>query len=100
MISKSFKTTSNLSLNILSRIPPVYLTLEKENEQYQILNEGKNFIWNDIAYNETQIMQKYDHWHNHPSKKISIPFVQTEEQVDYRIYTDGSKKEKETGAAL
>lgn len=100
MISKSFKTTSNVSLNILSKIPPVYLTIEKENEQYKILNEGKNFIWNNTSYTENQIMCKYDHWQNHPSKKISIPYVETEEHVDYRIYTDGSKKEQETGAAF
>lgn len=31
MTTKAFKTTSNLYLNIMAKIPPVYLTIEKKN---------------------------------------------------------------------
>lgn len=32
MLTKAFKTTSNISLNVLAKIPPIYLTIEKESE--------------------------------------------------------------------
>lgn len=100
LITKSFKTTSNLSLNILANIPPLHLTIEKENELHYILKKGKNFTWQQKVYTENEIMKKHDQWQDHPANKVSIPFGTTEEEADFKIYTDGSKKEKETGAAF
>ncbi|KAH9377673.1 hypothetical protein HPB48_007745 [Haemaphysalis longicornis] len=100
MITKAFKTASNLSLNIMAKIPPVYLTIEKQIEQYGALKEGKTFSCDDKLYTSNQIMKKYNLWTDHPANKSGIVITPTEEIVDYRIYTDGSKTEKEVRAAF
>lgn len=100
MITKAFKTTSNASLNILAKVPPLHLIIEKENEQHAIFKKGKSFKWENEVFSQNQIMKKYDHWQNHPTDKIGITITKNEEESDYKIYTDGSKKEKEVGAAF
>ncbi|KAH9369545.1 hypothetical protein HPB48_021009 [Haemaphysalis longicornis] len=45
-------------------------------------------------------MKKYDLWTDHTANKSGIIITPTEDIVDYRIYTDGSKTEKEVGAAF
>lgn len=100
LVTKAFKTTSNASLNVLAKIPPVHLTIQKENEQHEILRNGKSFSMENETFLGEQIMQKYDHWQDHPAKKIVIPVVDKEEEVNFKIYTDGSKREKEVGAAF
>lgn len=100
MITKAFKTASNISLNVLAGIPPLYLTIEKENEQHRIFKENKGFTWKDEVFSGQRIMKKYDHWEEHPTQKMSVEITKEEEEVNYRIYTDGSKNEKEVGAAF
>lgn len=100
MITRAFKTTSNASLNILAKLPPLHLVIEKENEQHAIIKTGKSFKWEKEVFNQDQIMKKYDHWQNHPANKTGLTITKEEEESDYQIYTDGSKKEKEVGAAF
>ncbi|KAH9377701.1 hypothetical protein HPB48_022932 [Haemaphysalis longicornis] len=72
MITKAFKITSNLSLNIMAKFPPVYLTIEKEIEQYGVVKEGKTFSCDDKLYTSNQIMKKYDLWTNHQQIKTEL----------------------------
>lgn len=100
LLTKAFKTTSNYTLNILSNIPPVSLTIEKEIEVFQIFSQGKNFTWKNTAYTENQISSKYDLWEFHPATHVSFRFTDQETNANVKIYTDGSKNDENVGAAL
>lgn len=100
MLTKAFKTTSNISLNVLAKIPPIYLTIEKESEVYNIMKGNKDFVWHDKTFTGNEIMRKYDLWQHHPAQRAVVTVGVEEEQVDFRVFTDGSKNEKEVGAAF
>lgn len=72
--------------------------MKKKIEQYGVLKEGKTFSCDDKRYTSNQIMKKYDLCH--PANESGIIITPTEKVVDYRIYTYGSKTEKEVGAAF
>lgn len=100
MLTKAFKTTSNVSLTVLAKIPPIYLTIEKEREVYNTMKGNKDFVWNGKTFSGNEIMRKYDLWQSHPGQRAVVTIGVEEERVDFRVFTDGSKNEKEVGAAF
>lgn len=100
MLTKAFETTSNISLNVLAKIPPIYLAIEKESEVYNIMKGNKDLVWNDKTFTGNEVMRKYDLWQHHPAQRAVVTVGVEEEQVDFWVFTDGSKNEKDVGAAF
>lgn len=99
-ICKAFSTVSNKTLNIMCNVPPVHLTIEKENTMYRILRGKEDFEWENETYDRTRIACKVDISHTHPADRKVINFCSSIQNSKYYVYTDGSKEEKNTGAAF
>lgn len=101
MITKAFKTTSNIGLTILANVPLVYLTIEKENEMHHIIHGQKKFKWKDEFFTRNEIMVKYDLWQDHPADRVEYCFSkEADNTLKNKIYTDGSKAQNNVGAAF
>lgn len=98
-ISKAFRTIPNLALNIVCNIPPIQVTIEKENELFQILQGSKGFIWQEEVYYNHNLANKVNIWEIHPARKLKHDFSLTSQIADINIYTDGSKNKEKVGSA-
>lgn len=98
-IAKSFHTVSNASLNIICDIPPIHITIERENRIFNILNAEEKFVFENKEYGKDEIATKIQSSRIHPAKKRKYEYVKTIGKADYRFYTDGPQQENKCGAA-
>ncbi|XP_070379825.1 uncharacterized protein [Dermacentor albipictus] len=68
---------------------------------HNIINNGKEFLWNNKAFDRTKITHKIDKWETHPTNKYKFSFNKNPTQeADYDIFTDGSSNEHGAGSAF
>jgi ribonuclease HI len=99
-ITRTYRTTPTLALNVLSGIPPLNLTLEYEATRTRILqlNDPPDSL---DFFNNKHALIKMPSFHLHPSRKT---FYFSEEcpafGSTYKLFTDGSKTDSGVGAAF
>lgn len=98
-ICKGYRTIPNIALNVITKIPPLHLTIEKENEIFRIKNHQKIFTWNDQQFDANTMAPISDIWAIHPGQRKSFKYSTKEANADYNIYTDGSEWEGRCGAS-
>lgn len=100
-ITKAFRTTPNSALPILANVPPVHLTIERENAFHNILHRNAPFTHNNLTFQKPNIAHKVDTWLTHPARKIAIQYdSQQTKRTDFSVYTDGSQTNSGCGAAF
>lgn len=98
-ISRAFQTIPNLTLQIVTAIPPLHLTIEREIEVYNLGKSKNSFKWKDYDFTREFIVDKIDRWETHPAETTSFSYNKEVKETDVYIYTDGSENEKYCGAA-
>lgn len=98
-IAKAFQTVSNDALNIICNIPPVHLTIEKENELFNILHSTRKIRVGEEQFGKDDIANKVDLSTIHPAKRKGYDYTKKIGIADYSFYTDGSEQEGGCGAA-
>ncbi|KAH8029599.1 hypothetical protein HPB51_001881 [Rhipicephalus microplus] len=96
-IAKASYTASNASLNIICNIPPIHLTIERENRLFIILNADGKFVFENKEFGKEEIATKIRSSRIHPAKKRKYDYVKTIGEADYSFYTDGSQQENRCG---
>ncbi|GBM93049.1 Putative protein in type-1 retrotransposable element R1DM [Araneus ventricosus] len=104
IITKAYHTTSTLSLQILTGIPPLHLTLSKEAKNIKITRLRQPAIINDSLIDPSDYEEILRGHQFHPAD-FKIDFrISTEPAPNYpienSIYTDGSKTTDGTGSAF
>lgn len=100
-ITKAYRTTPNNALPILANIPPIHLTIERENTFHNILHNNTPFTHDNLIFQMPNIAHKTDIWHTHPAQKITIQHeTASTGGTQYDIYTDGSATDDGCGAAF
>lgn len=98
-ICKAFRTIPNLTLQVVAKVPPIHLTIEREIEVYNI-NKGKNtFKWKGYSFTHNTIVDNIDKWETHPADVVSFRYNRAVKDADVYIYTDGSESKDHCGAA-
>lgn len=99
-IAKSFHTVSNAALNIVCNIPPVHITIERENTIFNIIHGDGKFVFDGQAFGKEDIATKIWPFQTHPAKKRKYDYSKSIEATDYSFYTDGSAMGNKIGAAF
>ncbi|XP_077485825.1 uncharacterized protein LOC144096845 [Amblyomma americanum] len=100
-ITKAFRTTPNTALPILANIPPIHLTIEKENALFSILHDNTPFTFSNHTFRAHEIAIKTDLRLLHPTDRIALKHSNEPANTsDLYIYTDGSQSTSGTGAAF
>lgn len=99
-ITRAYRTTSNISLPILSNVLPLHITLEKETKQFTLFQAHKEIQCNNETFNRHNSDYKYDSWSQHPALKHKFDYaLNISVPSNLHIYTDGSLKPGKVGAA-
>jgi len=90
-IAKSFRTTSNEALCILTGNAPIIIKAEEAANKYRITKDKKNL----------QLDHETDHkdW-THPADTVDICDFNDSKDYTIHIYTDGSKNENGVGSGI
>lgn len=102
-ITKAFRTVPNDSLNILARVLPIHLTIEKEFHMFKLFQLKNDDTIEGERVEVTDLDYPIDLRALHPSACLAYPYKPMplmERQVDYEVYTDGSVQKEAVGAAF
>ncbi|GBO39149.1 Putative protein in type-1 retrotransposable element R1DM [Araneus ventricosus] len=95
--SRGYRTTSTNVLNVLTGIPPLYITAEAEYKKFQIWvrrSSEYNSIIDSVALDFNINIKNID------SRIKCISFPEQISNSNFEVYTDGSRMEDETGFAV
>ncbi|GBL63372.1 hypothetical protein AVEN_12076-1, partial [Araneus ventricosus] len=95
--TRGYRTTSTNVLNVLSGIPPLHITAEAEYIKFQIWvrrSTDYNNIIDDVSLDYNMPIK------NIPSNRKYVSLTPQIQDIDFEVYTDGSRIENETGFAV
>ncbi|XP_035232581.1 uncharacterized protein LOC118204360 [Stegodyphus dumicola] len=104
LITRAFRTTSSSALQVLSGVPPLDLSVERESMLANVLRLRNSFsLWNR-TYSPSDYMHHYSSFICSPSE-FDLPLRISHNSsnipsTDFSIFTDGSRIDGGTGCGL
>jgi ribonuclease HI len=100
-MTKCFRTTSTVALQVLAGLIPLDLVAEKEVKIYRLQKKNENIEYYGLEIQRDEIEDEEDIWNLHPAnEKKYVSEMEEDVETDIKLYTDGSKGEIGVGAGF
>ncbi|GBM44286.1 hypothetical protein AVEN_23341-1 [Araneus ventricosus] len=100
----AYRTTSTAALQVILGIPPLHLQLQREARGAALFRRRLSLSTFVSDIDLSEIEEKATGWSTHPSEHLSPTQISLDDggniNTGLRIYTDGSKTERDVGAAF
>ncbi|XP_075530171.1 uncharacterized protein LOC142563508 [Dermacentor variabilis] len=107
-LSGAFRTTRTASLQVLMRVPPLSLELDRTAAEFRLFARREAVDCGDCTFSPRDILYPADPWETHPPEVRAFPFVRLSVAAVRRrsrdeglhVFTDGSYTPLSSGAAF